>query len=158
MLYHHLMLKTNYLKVTVAVALFCLPFCAKAQTGKTGFNHAAICVKNLKESNEFYTSVLKLQIIPNPFKDTVHTWYSIAPNVAMHVIQGDCPRVTRNRGDHLCFSVASITEFVAMLDKKKIPYCNWKGVTGQVEHRVDGVSQVYITDPDGFWIEVNDVK
>jgi lactoylglutathione lyase len=147
--------RPSFFKLAAMLALFSLPLFARAQAA---FNHTALCSTNLKESNEFYASVLKLKVIPNPFKDTVHTWYSIAPNVTMHVIQGDCPRIAHNRGEHLCFSVPSIKEFVALLDKKKIAYCNWKGVPNQVEHRVDGVSQVYFTDPDGFWIEVNDAK
>ena len=142
-----------------AVLLLILPFTGNAQTtGKVSFNHLALCSKDLKKSNAFYTSVLNLKIIPNPFKDTVHTWYNIAPNIAMHVIQSDCSQAPKMIADHICFSVPSISNFIALLDKKSIRYCNWKGVTGQVEHRVDGVSQVYIQDPDGYWIEINDAK
>jgi len=138
----------------VCTILFALPATTKAQAV---FNHVALCSKDLKKSNEFYTSVLKLKIIPNPFKDTVHTWYSIAPNIAMHVIQSNCS-TTKVIADHICFSVPSITNFVEMLKAKRITYCNWKQIPGQIEHRVDGVSQVYIQDPDGYWIEVNDAK
>jgi len=155
--YKYAISKASALTV-ITLALFCLPLFTNAQTGKTVFNHAALCSTNLKESTAFYTSVLQLKVIPNPFKDTVHTWYSIAPNITMHVIQGDCPRVEHNRGDHLCFSVPSITAFIDRLKKFDIAYCNWKGMPNQVEHRVDGVSQVYFKDPDGFWIEVNDAK
>ncbi|MBL4675755.1 MAG: VOC family protein [Mucilaginibacter sp.] len=138
----------------VFTVLFTVPAITKAQAV---FNHVALCSKDLKKSNEFYTSVLKLKIIPNPFKDTVHTWYSIAPNIAMHVIQSNCS-TTKVIADHICFSVPAIDKFVEMLKAKNIAYCNWKQVPGQVEHRVDGVSQVYIQDPDGYWIEVNDAK
>ncbi|WP_158557083.1 VOC family protein [Mucilaginibacter conchicola] len=138
----------------VCAAMLALPAVTKAQAV---FNHVALCSKDLKKSNEFYTSVLNLKIISNPFKDTVHTWYSIAPNIAMHVIQSDCS-TTKVIADHICFSVPSVPKFVEMLKAKNIAYCNWKQVQGQIEHRVDGVSQVYIQDPDGYWIEVNDAK
>ncbi|WP_238395219.1 VOC family protein [Mucilaginibacter sp. 14171R-50] len=154
---HFKPLKTAAFKVA-AVLLLSVPIVSNAQTTKTLFNHVALCSKDLKKSNEFYTSVLNLKIIPNPFKDTVHTWYSIAPNIAMHVIQGGCSTAPKLIGDHICFSVPAITPFIAMLKQKNIPYTNWKGVPNQVEHRVDGVSQVYIQDPDGYWIEVNDAK
>jgi lactoylglutathione lyase len=147
--------KAAAFKTVIALFLFTAPLVSSAQTV---FNHVAICSKDLKKSTAFYTSVLKLKVIPHPFKDTVHTWYSIAPRVQMHVIQGDCSTAEHNRGDHLCFSVPSITDFVARLNELKIPYCNWKGVTGQVEHRVDGVTQAYFQDPDGYWIEINDAK
>jgi lactoylglutathione lyase len=142
-----------------ALLLLGSPLVSSAQnTAKAMFNHVALCSKDLKKSNAFYTSVLNLKIIPNPFKDTVHTWYNIAPNIAMHVIQGGCSPAQKLIGDHICFSVPSITNFITLLNQKNITYSNWKGVTGQVEHRVDGVSQVYIQDPDGYWIEINDAK
>ena len=28
----------------------------------------------------------------------------------------------------------------------------------KVQTRADGVKQIYMQDPDGFWIEVNDAK
>jgi len=147
--------KANAFKVVITLALFLLPFFSQAQAT---FNHAALCSQNLKVSNKFYTTVLQLKIIPNPFKDTVHTWYSIAPNITMHVIQGDCPKADFHRGVHLCFSVASVPAFIDKLNAMKIEYSNWKGETGKVERRVDGVNQVYIRDPDGYLIEVNDAK
>jgi lactoylglutathione lyase len=148
-------LKATAFKIVIALFLFAAPAVTRAQTV---FNHVAICAKDLKKSTEFYTSVLKLKVIPNPFKDTVHTWYSIAPDIQMHAIQGNCSPAEHIRGDHLCFSVPSVTAFIARLNELKIPYCNWKGVTGQVEHRVDGVTQAYFQDPDGYWIEINDAK
>jgi lactoylglutathione lyase len=151
-------LKTSVLAV---VALLTLggPLASQAQTPpKAVFNHVALCSKNLKKSNAFYTSVLNLQIIANPFKDTVHTWYRIAPNIAMHIIQSNCSDAPKLIADHICFSVPSITDFITVLKNKNVTYSNWKGVVGQVEHRVDGVSQVYIQDPDGYWIEINDAK
>lgn len=147
--------KANLLKGIIAVAIFCLPLFTNAQAT---FNHAALCSQNLKESNKFYTTVLQLKIIPNPFKDTVHTWYNIGPGLAMHIIQGNCPKADYPRGVHLCFAVPSIPKFIERLDSMKIEYSNWKGETGKVERRVDGVNQVYIKDPDGYLIEVNDAK
>ena len=148
-------LRANYFKVLVLGILFALPFTASAQAT---FNHAALCSANLKVSNKFYTGVLQLKIIPNPFKDTVHTWYSIGPKLQMHIIQGNCPKADYPRGVHLCFSVPAIAAFIDRLNTMNIPYSNWKGETGKVERRVDGVNQVYINDPDGYLIEINDAK
>lgn len=147
--------KANAFKAIITSALFCLPFISNAQAT---FNHAALCSANLKVSNKFYTTVLELKIIPNPFKDTVHTWYSIGPNLQMHIIQGNCPKADYPRGVHLCFSVPSITAFTEKLSRMNIPYSNWKGEPAKIERRVDGVNQVYINDPDGYLIEINDAK
>lgn len=152
---HTKSIKVSAFKTAIVCALFCLPFAASAQAT---FNHAALCSANLKVSNKFYTSVLQLKIIPNPFKDTVHTWYAIGPNLQMHIIQGNCPRADYPRGVHLCFSVPSITAFIDRVNSMNVPYSNWKGETGKIERRVDGINQVYINDPDGYLIEVNDSK
>ncbi|MBD1394499.1 VOC family protein [Mucilaginibacter glaciei] len=149
------LVKANLAKGIIATAIFCAPLFGNAQAT---FNHAALCSQNLKLSNQFYTTVLQLKIMPNPFKDTVHTWYKIGPNLAMHVIQGDCPKADYPRGVHLCFSVPSVTKFIDHLNDMKVEYSNWKGETGKVERRVDGVNQVYFKDPDGYLIEVNDAK
>lgn len=148
-------LKINFVKLIIALALFGAPLLSKAQAT---FNHAALCSPNLKESNKFYTTVLQLKIIPNPFKDTVHTWYNIGPGLTMHIIQGDCPKADYPRGVHLCFAVPSIEKFIERLNTMKVEYSNWKGETGKIERRVDGVNQVYIKDPDGYLIEINDAK
>ncbi|QXV67316.1 VOC family protein [Mucilaginibacter sp. 21P] len=144
-------------KLLAGIAVCMFMFVCPAVKAQATFNHIALCSKDLKKSNEFYTTVLNLKIIPNPFKDTVHTWYSIAPNIAMHVIQSNCA-TTKVIADHICFSVSSVPKFAEMLKAKNISYCNWKQVPGQIEHRVDGVSQLYIQDPDGYWIEINDAK
>jgi lactoylglutathione lyase len=150
-----LSLKASFFKAFIICALFCLPFVSSAQAT---FNHAALCSANLKVSNKFYTEVLQLKIIPNPFKDTVHTWYSIGPNLQMHIIQSNCPKADYPRGVHLCFSVPSITAFIDKLKSMNITYSNWKGEPAKVEHRVDGINQIYINDPDGYLIEINDSK
>lgn len=148
-------LKAKPVKAVIICALLCLPFITRAQAT---LDHTALCSADLKTSNKFYTTVLGLKIIPNPFKDTVHTWYSIGANLQMHIIQGNCPKADYPRGVHLCFKVPSITAFVDKLNTMKIEYSNWKGDTGKIERRVDGVNQVYIRDPDGYLIEINDAK
>jgi lactoylglutathione lyase len=52
----------------------------------------------------------------------------------------------------LAFRVASLSEFTTRLDKMQVKYRNVKG-DGKVSERPDGVRQVYVQDPDGYWIE-----
>jgi catechol 2,3-dioxygenase-like lactoylglutathione lyase family enzyme len=42
------------------------------------------------------------------------------------------------------------------LDTKGIAYGDWPGMQGKVHVRPDGVRGVYLEDPDGHWIEIND--
>ena len=42
--------------------------------------------------------------------------------------------------------------------EQDVPVSDWPGVAGAVSVRGDGVRQIYVQDPDGYWIEVNDVR
>jgi len=121
-------------------------------------NHVAICAHDLKRSVAFYSDVMELTKIPNPFHDTVHQWYSIGPGNALHVIQAGCPAVTHDINNHLCFNVPSIEDFMKHLDKFNIKYGDWAGNYKKTQLRADGVIQIYFQDPDGYWIEVNNAK
>ena len=118
-------------------------------------NHIAVYVQDLAPSTAFYKNVLQLQEIPEPFKDGLHTWFTLGPAGQLHLIQGAAGGITPNKNDHLCFSVVSIEDFIANLDKHQIEYTNWPGTAKAPTVRVDGVKQIYFQDPDGHWIEVN---
>lgn len=119
-------------------------------------NHIALIVADLHTSTTFYEKVLQLKQIPEPFKDGLHTWFSLGPAGQLHLIQFSDTTVTRNKHDHVCFSVKSTDDFVVTLNQNKIPYMNWAGVPQTVTTRVDGIRQVFFQDPDGHYIEVND--
>jgi lactoylglutathione lyase len=119
-------------------------------------NHIAIYVFDLKKSTVFYESVLQLKQIPEPFHDGRHTWFTLGAAGSLHLIQGAPANISRDKNDHLCFSVKSIDKFIANLDTHKIEYTNWPGTEKAPTVRVDGVKQVYFVDPDGHWIEIND--
>jgi lactoylglutathione lyase len=121
------------------------------------FNHAAVCVHDLKRSTAFYRTVLDLPELPNPFNDGIHTWFSIGPNLQLHVIQRDCTPVV-NKNIHLCFSVESLGDFMRHLEQLNVAYTNLKGDSKEPTARIDGVKQIYLQDPDGYWIEINDAK
>ena len=119
-------------------------------------NHIAIHVSDLKTSTSFYENVLLLKQIPEPFKDGLHTWFTLGPAGHVHLIQAPGANVKYNKTNHLCFSVSSIANFIANLEKHKVPYSNWAGEPSTITIRPDGVRQIYLQDPDGHWIEIND--
>lgn len=125
---------------------------------KAILNHLAIYVVNLEKTKSFYNDVFQLDSIPEPFHDGKHAWYSIAPGVAMHVIQGADKPKEYYQNNHMCFSVASVDVFVRKIKMQHIPWVNALGIPGQITTRVDGVKQIWLNDPDGYWIEVNDAK
>ncbi len=127
-----------------------------AQARRAVFNHVALSVYDLKESTSFYQDVLLLDTIPEPFRIGKHKWFEIAPGLSLHLIQDAPERKEHNRNTHICFSVPSIADFIDRLGAAGITYYNAGQEAGKVNVRVDGVQQLYIKDPDGYWIEIND--
>jgi lactoylglutathione lyase len=119
-------------------------------------NHIAIYVKDLKISTDFYTNIVQLDTIPEPFHDGRHTWFSVGDKSHLHLIQGAAAVTAHEKNSHLCFSVASVQIFIQLLEQNKIEYENWIGEKNAVTKRVDGVQQIYFKDPDGYWLEIND--
>ncbi|QTE37766.1 VOC family protein [Mucilaginibacter sp. P25] len=149
--------KTAKLTTLLLAITVLLPVVCKAQNGtdiSPVIDHIAITTGNLKKSTEFYTKVLHLKKVDNPFADTVHQWYSLGNNVKLHVIQAE-RNEKQVKGVHLCFTVSSVKEFAKTLDQMNIPYSNWKGDSKEPTYRADGVLQLYFQDPDGYWIEIN---
>ena len=149
--------KTAKLTTLLLAITVLLPVVCQAQNGTDilpVIDHIAITTANLKKSTEFYTKVLHLKKVDNPFADTVHQWYSLGNNIKLHVIQAD-RNEKQVKGVHLCFTVSSVKEFAKTLDQMNIPYSNWKGDSKEPTYRADGVLQLYFQDPDGYWIEIN---
>jgi lactoylglutathione lyase len=121
-------------------------------------NHIALYIYDLQKSTNFYTHVIGLDTIPEPFHDGKHTWLQIGPKSHLHLIQGAASITAHDKNSHLCFTVPSVTDFIAVLNKNNISYENWAGQKQSVTNRVDGVKQIYFQDPDGYWIEINDAK
>jgi lactoylglutathione lyase len=142
--------------------LLCLLLCSQqllAQNAPapkaTRFNHIAFTVKDLGKSAAFYQHLLGLDTIPEPFHDGRHVWLKVSEQGALHLIQGSKIPVSIKES-HLCFSVASVDAFIAKLQKAGMAFENWAGEKNRYTLRPDGVKQVYLQDPDGYWIEVND--
>ncbi len=141
-----------------ALITFCCFSSAFAQRRTAHFNHAAIFVTDLKRSTDFYLNVIQLDTIPCPFKDGLHTWFSIGAGIELHVIaKADKPK-EYFKNNHLCFSVPSVEEFTRQLASLNMPFENVSGDKGKITTRPDGVHQIWFQDPDGYWLEINDVK
>jgi lactoylglutathione lyase len=151
------------MKKNILAALLLLPgfiFAQNQQTikPKASLNHIALYVVDLKKSTAFYQHIIGLDTIPEPFHDGKHTWFSIGIKSHLHLIQGASSVAEHLKNNHLCFSVASVDDFTAVLKKNNVSYENWAGEKNAITNRVDGVKQIYFKDPDGYWIEINDAR
>jgi lactoylglutathione lyase len=140
------------------LVLMSCSFSTKAQIKSPRINHIAFSVSDLNRSTVFYTSIIHLDTIPEPFHDGRHTWLAIGDVAHLHLIQNPGPIVTPPKNTHVCFTTASVDDFIKLLKQNNIRYEDWQGKPGSVTLRVDGVKQIYFQDPDGYWIEINDAK
>ena len=122
------------------------------------FNHVALSVADPAASVEFYHSVLGLEEITNRTEKEGIRWMSLGEDKEIHLISTIEGEVVMNKAVH--FAVTT-REFDAMVDRLKameIPYSDWPGEMNTVSLRADGIRQVYIQDPDGYWVEVNSAE
>lgn len=131
---------------------------AKPNRPKARLNHLAIFVVDVHTSASFYSELFSFDTLPEPFHDNRHAWFSIGPGIALHIIQGAPQPKEYYLNNHMCFSVESTAAFIQQLRQKGITFYNAQGERGNITTRVDGVQQVWIRDPDGYFIEINDAR
>ncbi|MEN9685011.1 MAG: hypothetical protein RLZZ28_797 [Bacteroidota bacterium] len=151
-------MKNTPILITLLSILFFQSALTAQSKPKGKLNHLAIYVVNLEKTRAFYDEYFQFDTIPEPFHDGKHIWYSIAPGVAMHVIQGADQAKEYFLNNHMCISVDDVAPFVQKLRANNRPFRDSRGVLNQVTTRIDGVKQIWVNDPDGYFIEINDAK
>jgi lactoylglutathione lyase len=129
-----------------------------AQKSTFTIDHLALSVKDVDRAAEFYESVLGLEEITNRTKNPGIRWFSLGEGKELHlisVVKGD---ITITKAVHLGLTNPNFDSFVKTLEKLKVTYSDWPGAVNTVSTRADGVKQVFFQDPDGYWIEVNNVS
>ena len=121
------------------------------------FNHLALSVKDLNRSVDFYKNVLHLKEIENRTKNEGIRWVSLGEGKELHIISTTPGEVKITKAVHLALTTPRFNDFLKELEAKQVPYSDWPGTPGKVNVRTDGILQIYLQDPDGYWIEVNSV-
>ncbi|WP_300434026.1 VOC family protein [Christiangramia sp.] len=141
------------------ILIFTLLFMAisNAQSNQFQLNkdHDAIQVKDLKASAKFYGDVLGLKEIPNGGLPAHIRWFQLGNAVQIHLIESDS--IPENqKGVHMALNTNNLQEVMKFLKEKDIHFENWTGEVETTNTRPDGIKQIYLQDPDGYWIEIND--
>jgi lactoylglutathione lyase len=131
---------------------------AQGNKPKASINHTAVFVVSCKVSADFYQNIIGLDSIPEPFHDGKHKWLRTGPKSSLHIIEGATEKKDYYKNNHTCFTVASVETFTDVLKKNKIEYEDVAGNKNQITTRIDKVKQIWLRDPDGYWIEINDAK
>ncbi|PPK86645.1 catechol 2,3-dioxygenase-like lactoylglutathione lyase family enzyme [Neolewinella xylanilytica] len=133
-----------------------IPFGTENGPFRASFDHYAINVTDLPASSAFYQRVFQLDTIFNGTGNNRRVWFSLGEGMALHIIETDEVDVVTPKGVHLCIAMADFDGFVEHLREENIAFETWTGEAMQTNERPDGVRQVYIQDPDGYWVEIND--
>ena len=123
------------------------------------FNHQALLVNDLNQSGNFYNNILGFEEIEvgagqNPPK----RWFKSDDGMEIHLISTKEKLKSIPKGVHMAFSVKNFDLFINNLKGNNITYGNWRGDENQIQLRNDGYKQIFFQDPQGYWIEVNNIK
>lgn len=134
-------------------------FKAKNATSfKFAFDHQSLVVTNLMKTGDFYKEVFGFEEIPHPENKPGFRWFNMFGNSQLHLIKKDFKTFEKNKSMHLCLAVGDLESFIERLVAKNIDFYDWPGNKASVTDRADGIKQIYIQDPEGYWIEINTVK
>lgn len=129
-----------------------------AQQSKAHINNTAIYVVDIQKTGDFYSNIIGLDTVPEPFHDGKHIWYSTGAHTMLHVIAGATAKKDYYKNQHTCFTVPDFNQFIKKLQALNWPYEDVAGNKNAITTRVDGVHQIWLQDPDGYWLEINDDK
>ncbi len=119
-------------------------------------DHMSILVRDLARSAAFYADVLMLPEIECKVGKAHIRWFGVGENQSVHLIEGDFADTAVKFSTHFCISTNCFDELKAHFTDLGVEFCDVARQKNQVNFRLDGVRQIYIQDPDEYWIEIND--
>ena len=84
---------------------------------------------------------------------------ALGENLELHIGEVDDVEISPNGFNHFAIAVDDFDAFLAHLKSEGVVYTRLGGGDDFfVSTRPDYVRQTWITDPDGYWIEINDAN
>jgi|SRR6056297_3913980 len=144
------------MKKLCLLSLLCfISFGVKGQSFDFKIDHFALVVDDVDKSAEFYGNILRLVETPHPDKTPGFRWFIVSGSSQIHLIQKEFAPFEKNKSMHLCLATQDLDGVIAHLETNNITYSDWPGKENSVTQRTDGVRQIYVQDPDGYWVEIN---
>lgn len=121
--------------------------------------HTTVVVSDFEKSKEFYLELLQLQRIPADWLPENQMFVSAGGQLELHIGEVPGVEIKPSKFNHFALSVNDFDGFLNYLKTKGIVYTSLGGGEDYfVQKRPDGVRQTFIQDPDGYWIEFNDME
>ncbi|HEV2695294.1 MAG TPA: VOC family protein [Verrucomicrobiae bacterium] len=111
-------------------------------------NHVAIHVTDVERSCVFYRDVLRLESMPRPAFDFPGAWFRLGSVQELHLIGrpiGNVPPANSN--NHFALRVEDIVAWERHLRHVGASF-------NPKKQRPDGAWQIFLRDPDGYFIEL----
>ena len=119
-------------------------------------DHLALHVADVDRSVAFYKRTFGLAELAAPVSGP--RWLSLGGTMALHIIGGRIAPVPTDKYVHFAISVRDFAGLIARLKADEVTYGDFPGTAGTINRvRSDGAQQIFLQDPDGYWIEVNDL-
>ena len=119
-------------------------------------DHMALLVRDLARSATFYATVLQLPEIECKVGKAHIRWFGVGSRQSIHLIEGDFGDTAVKFSTHFCIATDRFDAMKAHISDLGVRFCNVMRQENQENRRPDGVRQLYLQDPDGYWIELND--
>ncbi|MCB0645269.1 MAG: VOC family protein [Saprospiraceae bacterium] len=142
--------KINIKAVALAISILFVSS-LRAQIEISNYNHVALAVKDIQKSTAFYKDIIGLQSVevPDNLRE-IRSWFSVGATGQLHLLAGRAEAVTNNGlfGSHFSVTITDADKALKHLEKHDISYT--------MRERFDGIRQIFLQDPDGYFIELNE--
>ncbi|MGL1889345.1 MAG: VOC family protein [Reichenbachiella sp.] len=150
------MIKNIFLRVSLLVSITLLyTNKSKAQEFTFTFDHYAINVLDLEQSVSFYQKFFFVEEIYDGTEKDFIRWFSLGNNQELHIIENKDLIKDIPKGVHIALTTIDLDAYIMLLEKNNIKYYDWPGKESSFSTRPDQIRQIYIQDPDSYWIEIN---
>lgn len=140
---------------TLSFFLMCCSAAKPKSTSTIRFDHMAIMTDDVKGTVKWYMDVFETHPIENKTGNPSIQWVAIGDS-ELHIVPSLGAPIPIHKSVHMAIGVRNLEELINRLKAKNWYFEGWTEGENQITTRKDGIRQIYVQDPNGYWIEIND--